>query len=72
MLVYKSDKLDMKNVSNSTFRTDIFRVFAKYDIPSDILGLIDSFQWNKSIVSNTNAHFFNVGLLQGSYLGQIL
>lgn len=60
--------LDVNNAFNSARWTDLLRLLAERDVPSDL----DSFLWNRSIISNTNEHYFNVGVPQGSCLEPIL
>lgn len=63
---------NIKKAFNSARRKeDLFILLEKYRVPLDLLGLIDSFLWIRSVISNTNERYFNVGLPQGSCLGLI-
>lgn len=64
--------LHVKNGFNSARQTDLFRLLAEYSVPSELLGVIDSFLLNRSIILNVNEHYFNVCEPLGSCLGSIL
>lgn len=57
-----SDKPYLKNAFKSACRTDLFRLLAENGVPSELLDEIDSFRWDRSIILNTNEHYFNIGL----------
>lgn len=64
--------LDILSVFNSIRRTDILLFLEELGVKPYLLGVIDDYLWYRLILLNEGEHYFNVGVLQGSYLNHLV
>lgn len=62
----------IKSAFSSVRRTDKLRLLEESGLEHYLLGLIDDYHRNRSIILHDVEHFYNVGMPQGSCLGSVL
>lgn len=64
--------LDIKSAFSSVRRSDILGQLEESGFEHSLLGLIDDYLCNCSIILHEGEHFYNVGMPQGSCLDSVL
>lgn len=62
----------IKSAFSSVRRTDKLRLLEESGLEHYLLGLIDDYHRNRSIILHDVEHFYNVGMPRGSCLGSVL